>query len=234
MNRSLYMTLLWLITTIVSSWASLNIPAERVAELAEEFERAIPGSVQWLYNWAREESIIDQLNMVVEGSLNRSTLPSSDFMIESVAFYLFSINPNIGIDEYSQNMYRIVGPSRVTPASISRQYNIVKTTASVPYWFYSILSSCRAENIPREHIMVNLIHGIDRVRSMGRIRDGDYRFPKHNRRIRGLVYIWLYYGLASGTDTVSPSVFDSDTGEFVLTLETQQEVFRRLAIIAFK
>jgi len=66
MNRSLYMTLLWLITTIVSSWASLNIPAERVAELAEEFERAIPGSVQWLYNWAREESIIDQLNMVVQ------------------------------------------------------------------------------------------------------------------------------------------------------------------------
>ena len=223
------MTIFPFLFIIVGAFATLNISTARVGELAEDFEREIPGSVDWLYKWARDEIIMDQLHAIVE-----TGDPGGHAKIESVAFYLFSVNPHMGIDEYAEHVNRIFGPSRVSPASISWQYNVVKSTVSVPLWFYSSLSSSLAINMTREAIIQHMIRIIELMRSTGRITDTDCRFPRQSKRVRGFIYIWLRYGLPSVENPALPAIFNRQTGEYIMTFDTQKDIFRRLAISAYR
>ena len=216
----------WPFCLIIATNSTFYISQERAAELAEDFESEIPGSVDWLYRWAIDEQILDELHAVVNGNQNMTSRTKP----ESVAFFLFFQKPNIDVVEFSASMTRVFG-SRIQPRFLARQFFTIKSTITVPNWFVSFLTFGRTHNWSKADLVARVCEQVSQMRILGQIDSRDIRFSSSDKRLRGLIFVWLRFGLPSPTDSEPPAIYNAVTKEWTLSQGNQREVFRRLAIL---
>ena len=218
--------LFWFFCFSVGVNGSLNLSPERATQLAQDFEQELPGSVDWLYRWAMDEYIVDELHAVVNGHINMTARTKP----ESVAFFLFYRNPEIDITEFAQRMVRVFGSS-MTPKTLAQQFFTIRSTITVPNWYYSLLYNARAANLPKADVIAQVFGQVSHMRMTGQLAHREFLFGTCEKRLRGLTFIWLRFGLPCITDESSPSTFNHATREWTLSRDHQMEVFRRLAIL---
>ena len=95
------------IPVVILLWAShvtFATGSTVASELAQDLEREIPGSVNWLTRWAIIETALDKLEAIFNG---RARPPRGYQDARAVAYYTLSMNPEMLNEEFQQHMLRI-------------------------------------------------------------------------------------------------------------------------------
>ena len=207
---------------------TFNFTEERISQLSNVLEYELPGSVDWLHEWAIDESISEELEAVVDGR-NR---PSPEMKKGSVAMFLFSLNPDIPLFIFMGILDRIYGSANSTTEEILRYYLRMSASRSIPDWLYRHLREAKAVQLPRDQVHVTVSKLVAFMQRIGRIDPRDSRFNSGSDAIRSLTALWLRVGFTTNTLSPQPVEFNPTSQEWVLTRSTSQETFRHLAIMS--
>ena len=225
----MYFFCLLLLVNLVS--ASITFFPESVSKLAADLEAEVPGSVQWLYEWAVAEELLGKMGDLFDGK-SRLVQNASPKFATAVSFFIMSTNPEMTFVEFVTHFRRIIPDVQYASVEfVSSSYYQGLTPLRVPDWFYQHLLVSRATGLKKDEIYASANTLAQTMRDGGAIKTDDPLFTPNERKVRGLAHLWLRFGFASPADQEAPVSLDINTMEWVMKPDIQKEALRYMTLV---
>jgi len=124
----------------VSSTSIVAGSASFIHDLASSFENDIPGSVDWLVQWALEEALLDRYIAVVHG--NTTLAPNAPLITAIHASYLLHYeNPELPVDELEKILAVGIAQNRImtTQSDAGKISRTLESMSTLPDSLFRIM-----------------------------------------------------------------------------------------------
>ena len=201
--------------------SSLNLNNEEIAEYALVMETEIPGSLDYLAQWARDEVALDNFQRILNGEFPPPT--SARFRGE-ISMFLLSTDPSIQPEAIIARL-ELIGVT-MSLEEVSELVAVARAPTRIPEWLHNIFAESHARNASWRTLFPTLERTINYFKRKGWIVNTDRRFKGGAKRWYTLYYLWKNFCM----NNPSAASLDPTTNEWVMSDETQRAVFRYTAI----
>ena len=218
------MNYLWFSLTVIFglvSGSGFRMTEEEIADFATIMEIEIPGSVDYLTRWAQDEAALDNFERILNGQI---PAPTSARFRGEMCMFILSTNPRIEPEEIVARLNSI----GIT-ASVSEMAELVavaRAPTRLPVWLYNLFLNAHTQNSSWRTVYPEMERNINYFKRRGWIASTDRRFKGGARRWYTMYFLWEYFCI----EKPFAASLDPVTQEWVMSEQTQQDVFRYTAI----
>ena len=201
--------------------SGFRMTKEEIADFATIMETQIPGSVDYLTQWAQDEAALDNFENILNG---RIPAPTSTRFRGEMCMYILSTNPNMGPEEIVARLTAIGITASLS--EIAELVAVAQAPTRLPVWLYNLFLESHTQHASWRSVFPEMERNINYFKRRGWIANTDRRFKGGARRWYTLYFLWEYFCIgkpfAASLDPVAQ--------EWVMSEQTQQDVFRYTAI----
>ena len=219
--------LCYILVSFVVSTRTLNLSQEQIDDLATSLDAEFPGSVDALFQWAREETVLDELEAIYTSTA--PSPPQTNQHKTAMGLYILSKNPLMTEDMLDSVLRRIYGQEAVAERFAKRMIKSSQAFITVPTWYHTYWTRATLDRIPFSRAMEGLFRLISAQKSLGVVRENDIRFSMSGPPARALARIWLNF-CVNVKPTEIACMHTIGAGEVTMTFETSQKALAFLAI----